>query len=46
MNLKLTVHDEEDEEEWKTQTLNPLDDNETSLLMAFINKEGEKIWIN
>ena len=36
----------QDKEEWKTQTLNPLDNNETSLSMAFINDEGEEIWIN
>src|ERR1700678_837991 len=44
-NQKSTIQDEEDEEEWKTQTLNPLADDETSLLMAFINEGGEEIWI-
>jgi hypothetical protein len=42
-NPKMTI---QDKEEWKTQTLNPSDNNETSLLMAFINDEGEEIWIN
>jgi hypothetical protein len=46
MNPRSTIQDEEDKEEWKTQTLNPHDDDETSLLMAFINDEGEEIWIN
>ena len=45
---KPSVEEEYNEEEWKTQTLHPIDENENTLLMAFINKdvEDQEIWIN
>ena len=45
---KPSVEEEYDEEEWKTQTLHLIDENENTLLMAFINEdiENQEIWIN
>ena len=45
---KPSVEEEYDEEEWKTQTLHPIDEDENTLLMAFINedKQDQEIWIN
>ena len=43
------MEEEYDEEEWKNQTLHPIDGNKNKLLMVFIvndNSEDQEIWIN
>ena len=44
---KSSLKEEEDEEEWKNRTINRLDENETSLLMATLTGQLDTdIWIN
>ena len=42
------MEEEYDEEEWKIRTLHPIDEDENTVLMAFINedKQDQEIWIN
>ena len=44
---KVSLHEEVDEEEWKNRTINGLDEEEISLLLATITGQNETdIWIN
>ena len=46
-NPKPFMEEEDDEEEWKTQTLNPIDHDGNNILISYLEEmKEEELWIN